>query len=304
MKAKIFAKLKQEFSSLGLGDEILMARAESLAATGLVTDDNVDAVVAVQKRDLETLQKQNDARVSSALEKQKAKFEAEAKAKAEEEEKQAAKRKEDDEKKAKEKADADAKAKAEAKAEADKKAKAEKEAQEEEARQKMEKEGKVSAELMAYMKKERKEAEERLAAYEARLQQLMDDSTKRNTDYVESLNKLRESYEALNQANSALKKDYDTIKAENDAAKTAKAKAERDNFIKAKATELGVPPWRIEEGFLFAENADETAITDTLTKVANNIKTQQLPSNPARFPMGDNKPTESEITGLANSIVK
>ena len=52
MKAKIFAKLKQEYSSLGLGDEYLMSKADSLAATGLVTDDNIDAVVACQRKEI------------------------------------------------------------------------------------------------------------------------------------------------------------------------------------------------------------------------------------------------------------
>lgn len=69
MKAKIFAKLKQEYSSLGLGDEYLMSKADSLAATGLVTDDNIDAVVACQRKELEGLQKANDKRVTDALEK-------------------------------------------------------------------------------------------------------------------------------------------------------------------------------------------------------------------------------------------
>ncbi len=73
MKSKIYGKLKQEYSSLGLGDEILMALAESLAALGLVTDDNIDATVAHQRNHLETLQKANDKRVNAALEKERKK---------------------------------------------------------------------------------------------------------------------------------------------------------------------------------------------------------------------------------------
>lgn len=48
MKEKIFNALKQKYSNLGLGDETLMSVAESLAATGIVTDDNLDTVVAGQ----------------------------------------------------------------------------------------------------------------------------------------------------------------------------------------------------------------------------------------------------------------
>ena len=40
MKEKIFLKLKTKYSSLGLGDEILLAHAEMLAKMGFVTDDN------------------------------------------------------------------------------------------------------------------------------------------------------------------------------------------------------------------------------------------------------------------------
>lgn len=84
MKAKIFAKLKQEYSSLGLGDEYLMSKAESLAATGLVTDDNIDAVVACQRKELEGLQKANDKRVTDALEKERKKHEEETRKKEQE----------------------------------------------------------------------------------------------------------------------------------------------------------------------------------------------------------------------------
>lgn len=66
MKDKIFQKLKQGYSRLGLGDEVLQAHAESLAATGLVTDENIDNVVNAQKGFLEGLQRNYDTRVSSA----------------------------------------------------------------------------------------------------------------------------------------------------------------------------------------------------------------------------------------------
>lgn len=78
MKDKIFSRLKQAYSPLGLGDEILQAQAESLVSTGLVTDENIEAIVGAQKPFLESLQKANDRRVTSAV--QKAAAEAEAKA--------------------------------------------------------------------------------------------------------------------------------------------------------------------------------------------------------------------------------
>ena len=73
MKEKILGKLKQAYSQLGLGDAILTAQAESLANSGFVTDENIDAIVAAQKPFLEGLQKANDSRVTEAVKKAKEK---------------------------------------------------------------------------------------------------------------------------------------------------------------------------------------------------------------------------------------
>ena len=93
MKDKIFQLLKQEYKSLGLGDEVLQAHAEMLDKMGLVTDDNIETVVASQKSFLESLQKDNDRRVTDAKKKfeeaQKAKEDAERKAAEEEAKKKA-----------------------------------------------------------------------------------------------------------------------------------------------------------------------------------------------------------------------
>ncbi|MBQ0073621.1 MAG: hypothetical protein KBT34_05465 [Prevotella sp.] len=97
MKEKIFNLLKQEYSHLGLGDEILQGQATLLAKTGLVTDTNLDSIIKLQKEYLEDLQKLNDKRATDAAEKarEKAKKEFEdARKKAEEEE---AKRKAEEE---------------------------------------------------------------------------------------------------------------------------------------------------------------------------------------------------------------
>lgn len=69
MKETIFQKLKTTYSPLGLGDEILSAQAEMLASMGFVTEENVDSVITSQKNYLESLQKQNDTRVTNAKKK-------------------------------------------------------------------------------------------------------------------------------------------------------------------------------------------------------------------------------------------
>lgn len=48
MKDKIFQQLKQKYSNLGLAEDVLKSVAESLAATGIVNDENLDTVVAGQ----------------------------------------------------------------------------------------------------------------------------------------------------------------------------------------------------------------------------------------------------------------
>ena len=69
MKEKIFNALKQEYKALGLSDEILQGHANALAAIGLVTDENLSAVVAAQKDFLTGLQSGIDKRVTTAREK-------------------------------------------------------------------------------------------------------------------------------------------------------------------------------------------------------------------------------------------
>lgn len=56
MNSKLFNALKQAYSKLGLGDEQLQAYADSLAATGLVTDENLSAVVGGQENALKSFQ--------------------------------------------------------------------------------------------------------------------------------------------------------------------------------------------------------------------------------------------------------
>lgn len=309
MKAKIFAKLKQEYSALGLGNEILMARAESLAATGLITDDNIDAVVAVQKRELEDLQKANDKRVNDALEKERkkheeelAKIEADRKAKAEAKAKKEAEEKAAAEKAAAEKAAADKKAEEDAKAKAEEERKA-KEA-EDAASKKLVEDGKISAEVAELLKQEREKTASTISAYEGKMKEYLDLLTAAEAKRNEEMETLRKTYAELSTANKTLSDSYESLKKEKEAEAAAKALADRKNFITAKAKELGVPDWRVEEGFAIADDATDEAIVDTLTKVANNVKTQLLPSNRVAHPLSDSTPTKVELADLAKSIVK
>lgn len=72
MKEKIFSALKTKFSNLGFSAKAIEGAAESLAATGLVNDENLDAIVEGQKSALSAMQAEIDSRVTSAVEKAKA----------------------------------------------------------------------------------------------------------------------------------------------------------------------------------------------------------------------------------------
>lgn len=100
-----------------------------------------------------------------------------------------------------------------------------------------------------------------------------------------------------------LAETLNSLKEKSEKLEAEKKASERLNFITAKAKELGVPEYRIEEGFSIKDGAEESEITEYLTKVANNIKTQQLPSNKSVFPLADGKPDKSETDAIAKSLV-
>lgn len=78
---------------------------------------------------------------------------------------------------------------------------------------------------------------------------------------------------------------------------------ERTAKINNLAKELGIPKYRIDEGFAIAESADDEAIKTHLTSVANNIKTQMLPSGKTIFPMADGKVDKATADSIAESLI-
>ena len=252
MKAKIFAKLKQEYAPLGLGDEYLMSKADSLAATGLVTDDNIDAVVACQRKELEGLQKANDKRVTDALEKERKKHEEETRKKVDELE-AAHKKALEDAKSGNPANDPEPPAGG--------------------------------------------GADPRYDSIQQRLEQIIAEGKKRDEDNAAVIKTLTESRDNLSKQVKELADKNALVEAE-------RAKAARIAMITAKAKELGVPDWRIGEGFNIADDATEESITETLTKVANNISTNLLPGNRGGFPLAGSEPSEAELKAMAASIVK
>lgn len=248
MRDKIFQKLKQEYSHLGLGKEVLQAQADALAATGIVTDENIETIVSSQAAFLESIQKANDQRAADAQRKAEEKVRKEMEAKSEADRKKA----EEDAKRA-----------------------------EEEAKRKAEEEAL------------RKEQEKQMPDWYLKEKEA---SARRDSENSEMLRKLSESNELLQKSLAAMQK-------ENEAFKVEKATAERRNLILAKAKELGIPEYRINEGFSIAEDATEDAITDYLTGVANNIKAYSLPSNKEAFPLSGSELKKEEIDSIARGLV-
>ena len=221
MKQKIFQSLKQEYSSLGLGDAVIEALAESLSQ--FVNDGNMAAVVTAQKPYLEAMQRANDKRAT----------------------------------------DAAAKAKAEAEAKA-----------------------KLAAELAA---KELKEAKALAAKFETEA---------RGQVQPQWIGDLQDKV-------SKLVSDFEAVKKENDDYRAQLAAMEREAFINSEAARLGVPEWRVSEGFNIAADADNGAITEYLSKVANNVKVNTLPKKEKSFAtpsVGNVNP--EEVSALADKLLK
>lgn len=306
MKEKIFLKLKTKFASLGLGDEILQAHAESLAAMGFVTDDNVDSIVEGQKGFLENLQKLNDKRATEAAktakENAKKEFEEEAAKKA-----AAAKAAEEEAKKKAAEEEAAKKAAEEAKKKADEEA-AKKAAKEEEERKKLE-EMKKDKEIPQYIKdmqeeylkklqEERTKAEEERNAFKQMLEAIQNQSKEQTT-------KLTEQLTALTDQNKQQLETINSMKAESDKLKAESAKKARQDGIISKAKELGIPQARIDEGFAITDDMDDDAITNHLNVVATNIKAMGLKKNTPFSPSGEPKEaSEDEAKAIAAMMVK
>ena len=275
MKEKIFQLLKQEYKSLGLGDEVLQAHAEMLDKMGLVTDDNIETVVASQKDFLESLQKDNDRRVTDAKKKfeeaQKAKEDAERKA-AEEEAKKAA----------------------------------------EEAERKRLEELAKKNEMPDYLKKYFEEqAAEKKASEEARTKEreefkkLVETLTQKNTDQAKTYNEQMEAQsKTIKELQETIQKQAEEAKAKEEAAAKAKAKADHDAKILSKAKELGIPESRINEGFTLSDDATDETIETYLSKVANNYKALQQPQFGGSYRASEGEPTKEDVDNVAASLVQ
>lgn len=202
MKIKLFNALKQDHSKLGLSDEVLQAYAESLAATGLVTEENLATVSKGQEPALKAYQSSID--------------------------------------------------------------------------------------------KERTEK----ANYKTELEALKakggDPKPNPQPTPTDELDPKVKAY---------LDSVVTPIQTELNAYKAKESQAARQSLILGKAKELGIPEWRINEGFTIADDADETAINTTLSGIKQNIVTAGLETSKG-FPIDPNKtPSKEELDGIIGAIL-
>lgn len=97
----------------------------------------------------------------------------------------------------------------------------------------------------------------------------------------------------------AYKKEQEAVlnalKSESESLKAEKAKTDRLNLITTKAKELGIPEWRIKQGFVIAEDADEASIVENLTAIRTDMVTAGLGGRTG-FPLaGDGKASKAEV---------
>ena len=249
MKDKIFNALKQEYARLGLGDNILMGLAEMLAGTSLVTEENLQGIVAGQKAYLEDLQKSNDKRVQDAV--TKTQNEANTKAETAKTEHAAAI------------------------------AKVQKELDDYKAAHPEKQPVTPPAEdknTPEWYKKEKAERE------------------KRDKEWQEKLDAIEK---AKNESETKLKAIEDA-KAREDAARAAQTRRET---IAGKAKEKGIPDWMIAHGFAdITDDADDAKIDEILTKYANEIKTNFLPTRNGIPQFGNKEVTKADTDGMVAKL--
>lgn len=279
MLEKIFNALKTKYAALGLGDSFLEAYAASMEKTKLVTDENLENMVAMQETALKAIQSGLDKRATDARN------------------------------------DADKKAKIEqdkVKAELAKAQKAYEDAMAEVERVKAEAEKLKTKEVQPPTppapenKNEAPKSEQTFDA-EGLKTALMAQFTEQMKAQVAELKTASEK------AQKSLADKIATLTAENEQFKADKAKAdaerlaaERAKFISDTATSLGIPEWRQKEGFVIAPEADNATITATLTTISENLRANALPASGikgANNPQNPVKLDTDKLSNLAASIV-
>ena len=93
------------------------------------------------------------------------------------------------------------------------------------------------------------------------------------------------------------------FKQENDKLKAEQVLKARKDAIVAKAKELGIPQYRIDEGFVINDDATEEQYTQYLSNIAKNIKANQLPGRVGHMMPTEKEVSKEEVENIAKSMV-
>lgn len=119
------------------------------------------------------------------------------------------------------------------------------------------------------------------------------------------MTELEERFKTVTDGNKSLLEAVNALKAENESMKAAEQARKRSDFIAGKAKELGIPEWRVKEGFALASDATEETIAAHLATVAGNIRANELPKNSLGVSLGnDGKPDPKTISEIADRLVR
>lgn len=99
-----------------------------------------------------------------------------------------------------------------------------------------------------------------------------------------------------------LRETVSLLQKENSEAKAAEARRAHEARILTKAKALGIPQYRIDEGFSIGEDADDAAIDSYLSRVSQNIKDNRLPERGGRA-LTDSAPDKAQTDALAAKLV-
>ena len=170
--------------------------------------------------------------------------------------------------------------------------------------------GKAELERLA---KELAELKARPSGNEPRKQKTEEHETDKTADGHEWYDKeraalmaeLESRFKTVTDGNKALLDAVNALKAENESMKAAEAARRRSDFIAGKAKELGIPEWRVKEGFALASDATEEAISAHLATVAGNIRSIELPKGGLGASLtSDGKPDAKAIADIAERLVR
>ena len=114
---------------------------------------------------------------------------------------------------------------------------------------------------------------------------------------------LQEKEDAMNRTLQEMRDKISGFEKENADLKKAQAAKARQDAILNKAKELGIPQYRIDEGFAIADDANEEQYTQYLTNISKNIKANQLPGQAGHALLQEKEVSKEEVDSIAKSMV-